>query len=75
MKKLSVLVIPVLIYLFFNTSCTHMPDPEFVPDPPTDTTQTNPCSPDTVYFQNEVLSLIVSSCAKSGCHDAATKAE
>ena len=75
MKKLSVLVVPVLIYLFFNTSCTHMPDPEFVPDPPTDTTQNNPCSPDTVYFQNGVLPLIVSSCAKSGCHDAATKAE
>ena len=75
MKKLSVLVVPILIYIFFNTSCTHMPDPEFVPDPPTDTTQNNPCSPDTVYFQNEVLPLIVSSCAKSGCHDAATKAE
>lgn len=27
------------------------------------------CDPDTVYFQNEVLPLIISNCAKSGCHN------
>ncbi len=31
------------------------------------------CSPDTVYFANEILPLIRSSCAQSGCHDAATR--
>jgi Planctomycete cytochrome C len=30
------------------------------------------CSPDTVYFQNTVLPLLNSSCAMSGCHDAAS---
>ncbi len=31
-------------------------------------TVTENCDPDTVYFQNEVLPLIISNCAKSGCH-------
>ncbi|REJ81159.1 MAG: hypothetical protein DWQ44_11690 [Bacteroidetes bacterium] len=32
----------------------------------------NTCSPDSVYFQNTILPLIVSNCATSGCHDAAS---
>lgn len=41
-----------------------------------DTTGTgHPCSQDSVYFVNDILPLIVSSCAKSGCHDAATHRE
>jgi hypothetical protein len=36
------------------------------------TTQTNSCSPDTVYFINEILPLLNSNCATSGCHDAAS---
>lgn len=32
------------------------------------------CSPDTVYFQNEIAPLITSSCTTSGCHDAISKA-
>ena len=27
------------------------------------------CDPDTVYFQNSILPLVVSSCATTGCHD------
>jgi cytochrome c5 len=30
------------------------------------------CSPDTVYFQYDVLPIFISSCAMSGCHDAKT---
>lgn len=30
------------------------------------------CDPDSVYFDNDILPLLMSSCAKSGCHDAAT---
>ncbi|HEY0356434.1 MAG TPA: c-type cytochrome domain-containing protein, partial [Flavisolibacter sp.] len=30
------------------------------------------CSPDTVYFQQQVLPIIVSNCSMSGCHDAAS---
>lgn len=29
----------------------------------------HPCDPDTVYFQNEILPLILSSCATTDCHD------
>lgn len=39
----------------------------------TDTSyNTAPCDPDTAYFENEVLPLFISNCAKSGCHDATT---
>lgn len=30
------------------------------------------CDPNHVYFQNDVLPILSSNCAKSGCHDAAT---
>lgn len=33
------------------------------------------CSPDTVYFKQKILPLIVSNCAMSGCHDAISKRE
>ena len=32
----------------------------------------DPCDPDTTYFQNTVLPLIVSNCATAGCHDQIT---
>lgn len=64
----------VLIGLF---SCKH--EPLFVggsPTIPVDTTtyppDGKPCDPDTVYFQNDILPLIVGNCGISGCHDAAT---
>jgi hypothetical protein len=43
-------------------------------------TPTNPigniiCNPDTVYFKQTILPLILSNCAMSGCHDAISKRE
>ena len=38
-------------------------------DPP-DTTDTHPCDPDTIYFETDLLPILLSSCALSGCHDA-----
>ncbi|MEI2676184.1 MAG: hypothetical protein V9F05_19285 [Chitinophagaceae bacterium] len=35
----------------------------------TNPTVTVDCDPDTVYFQNDVLPLLISNCAMSGCHD------
>ena len=48
-----------------------------VPDLPQDSADYTgvPCDPDTVYFQNTILPLLISSCAKSGCHDAITHQE
>jgi hypothetical protein len=36
---------------------------------------TNTCSPDTVYFVNDILPLITSNCASTGCHDNITHEE
>lgn len=65
------------ISLFLLPSCKH--DPLVPPDTggpvsPIDTGITSgwPCSPDTVYFQNQVLPLLISKCTQSGCHDVAS---
>lgn len=42
---------------------------------PPDTLAGHPCDPDTVYFQRDVLPILISNCAMSGCHDAATAQE
>src|SRR5690606_33332299 len=34
-----------------------------------------PCDPGTVYFNRDILPLLRSNCAKSGCHDAITAEE
>ncbi|MCX6251597.1 MAG: hypothetical protein NTX61_12690 [Bacteroidetes bacterium] len=68
----------LLLFLAFCfillVTCRHKADLTLAPPPPAPTP--NPpgysCSPDTIYFQNAVLPLIVSNCAKSGCHDQAT---
>lgn len=33
-------------------------------------TMTQPCSPDSVYFEQQILPFLRSNCAQSGCHDA-----
>ncbi|GAB4429328.1 MAG: hypothetical protein OHK0039_47950 [Bacteroidia bacterium] len=49
-------------------ACVHDPYfPGMVPG--TDTTG-KPCDPDTVYFTRDVLPLLISNCAMSGCHNA-----
>ena len=69
------LIAPLLLFLGFGiaTSCTHEPLNPIGPNP-NDTTGNNGrvCDPDTVYFQQDVLPLIVSSCSMSGCHNAAS---
>lgn len=39
---------------------------------PGDSIFPNPCDPDTIYFVQDLLPILVSNCAKSGCHDANT---
>lgn len=63
--------------------CKHEPPlpPELVDDGggngggDTTTVNPDPCDPDTVYFQNTVLPLLVSYCAGAGCHDAISHEE
>jgi len=48
---------------------------------PMDTTTTDPgtggivCDPDTLYFEQDVLPILIGNCATSGCHDATTAAD
>lgn len=70
-----------LCVVLLAISCKH--EPLFTSDNggtnPIDTTtyppDGKPCDPDTVYFQNDILPLIVGNCGISGCHDAATAEE
>lgn len=66
--------------IFIMQSCTHEPeeitvnddDPGNGEDPPPGGEEGN-CHPDTVYFVNDILPLINSSCGTTGCHDAQTQ--
>lgn len=86
MQKFAILTfLAVILLSFFLPSCKHdalpTPDPDPIDSTDIDTTDIDttdmntgvPCSPDTVYFQNQVLPLLVSHCAKPGCHSAEDK--
>lgn len=79
-KSLITLVALPAIALFLIVSCTHDPfldeggtNPNDPSDPGSD--PENVCDPDSVYFQLQVLPILRSNCAISGCHDAATAKE
>lgn len=73
MKNRFEVCTPILVslLLIFTLSCTHY---QISDDPPDDQDPTlaNACDSDTVYFQNSILPLVVSSCGTSGCHDKAS---
>lgn len=71
-----ILSLSVIFTATFLGSCEHEPvgmPPSGTGGPVVVSGGTQPCSVDTVYFQNKILPLIVSSCAKSNCHDAITR--
>ena len=51
-------------------ACTHEVPLSQSETPSAANYEDRPCSPDSVYFQNTILPLLVSNCAMSGCHDA-----
>jgi uncharacterized membrane protein len=55
----------LLMITFFLSTCTKDKTPVPI----------EPCDPNQVYFERDILPIINSNCAKSGCHDAATSAE
>jgi uncharacterized membrane protein len=62
--------------LFIGSGCTHDPLYPVGYDPANNPISTGlPCNPDTAYFVNDVLPILISNCAMSGCHDAQTKAD
>jgi len=61
----------VLAGLFGLTQCTHdIPQPNSLPEGGGDAATL--CDPDTVYFEQDILPILISSCAMPGCHDAAS---
>jgi uncharacterized membrane protein len=71
----------LLFFLLQQWSCKREPVYFGTLDPnPVDTTQNGggnlqPCSPDSVYFEQQLLPVLQSNCAQSGCHDAASAEE
>ncbi len=87
MRMLFILFAVALGILLLQTSCKHdpiLPKEEMVPidtttNPvdtmitnPVDTMQGQPCDEDKVYFEKDILPILQSNCAFSGCHDAAS---
>ncbi len=69
------IAIPFLLLVFFAQffACTHEPtSPNGNTNP---STISSNCNPDSVYFVNDVMPIIASNCAMSGCHDAVTRAD
>ena len=70
------LLLKLLIVAVAFASCKHEPE-EITPSDPVDPVDTIPdtgitCNPDTSYFENDVLPILISGCGMSGCHDAAS---
>lgn len=65
----------LLAVLLIQFSCTHN-NP--VPVPGQDlykASVSQSCDSDSVYFENQILPIFIASCAVTGCHDQATKAD
>ena len=61
MKKYTSIIFGLILMTL--VSCKHEPPPDL------DGTWAENCDPDTVYFGNTILPLLVSNCGMSGCHD------
>lgn len=60
-------------WILIIVGCKHKPiQPDYTNAP---LVESDNCSSDTVYFQNQILPLFVSNCALSGCHDANSASE
>ncbi len=80
---ITAVVLGMMFIVFSMVSCKHEPlEPEATVDNGTGTGTGGGggggnnggiiCDPDSVYFNQQVLPLLASSCAMSGCHDAST---
>jgi uncharacterized membrane protein len=67
----------ICVFLLFS-ACKHdipvqpATDNPAIPGNDTPTISGQPCDPNTVYFQRDVLPILLSNCTMSGCHDAAS---
>lgn len=63
-----------LLIVFLIATCKHdpFPGPTVWPLSSEDSSNTRVCDPDTIYFNKDVLPILISSCAYVGCHDVAS---
>lgn len=73
-RFLLLMAVVILAGLLSNSGCQHRPVVD-MDMPPDDTTQVQPCHPDTVYFELQILPILVSNCALPGCHSAISPQE
>ena len=72
MKKISFLMCLFFLATIFWIACKHtLPEP-LDPGNPTNGSGRQ-CNVDSVYFTNDILPLLGSNCAMSGCHDATSR--
>ena len=71
MKKVSqhTLIAPLIILIFLNSCANYQIEDKLPLDFNPESSVTTLCDPDTVYFGNSILPLVVSSCATTGCHN------
>jgi len=70
---ISALLISAFILIF--SSCKHDPVGPGKPEEPEEPPIVIDCDPDSVYFKNEILPLLISSCGVIGCHDPGTASD
>jgi hypothetical protein len=78
MKKIFSVIVAFFFFSCLNDKNSPLETDPFVIDTTAIVTPPIPsvnCSPDTVYFQQNILPLISSNCAMSGCHDVISRKE
>jgi hypothetical protein len=70
--KLLYPTVSLAIILSVIISCRHSADLSVAPPKPAPPGPEFKCSHDTIFFQNTVFPLILTGCARTGCHDQAT---
>ena len=71
-KKCTPIIVALTLITIFSCTKYEIPGklaPETKNEPGTDPSTASSCDPDTIYFQNSILPLVVSSCGTTGCHD------
>ena len=68
MNRSTQIIVATLFILMFSVSCKHeIMNTTVNVDPVGDNSQ--PCDPNKIYFEQQVLPILQSNCAKSDCHD------
>ena len=69
-KNIAPVALTVILIAISSCANYQIKDDVYIEDSPVPGMESqSDCDPDTVYFQNTILPLVVSSCASTGCHD------